>query len=180
MKSLSILVTVAILSLCVYACTKDELFQHDAAPLNLVKNGPAEFSVNQQMGNLLFAYQAIQPSGQPIQSTLTIYGVNNSDKALTRISFTLDPGETAYKLIQHERVIEIAKKSATTLKRLDMDDLTKKFESFGKSILAHSDVDNSSPMVQSIFFHNAILNTVNRSKVSNKECGLYPTQRLLC
>jgi len=89
-------------------------------------------------------------------------------------TYTEDINITAYRLNQQTEVLRIANDNKGLFTSSEITDLEEKFETFGRAIVnATSNYTNS--LVQSVFYHNAIIKTMKRSIVNSTACGCSPT-----
>ena len=180
MKKIVILgVSLCISFVVMLSCKKnnDTIVQQDSFvqenKLNILRNDLNNFSVSFISSNITLEYDATQ-SKSVTESTLKIYDTNKRTEAIIEVLFSVDTNEPAYKLIQHEKVINKAKSLSKEFGSLDIDRILQIYETLGKAIIDNSSIDKSTQLVASMFFQNAILNTINRNKKSQKDCECTP------
>ncbi|GAB3754742.1 hypothetical protein GCM10028817_22010 [Spirosoma pomorum] len=158
-----------------YACMRSEIYEQDIPEkqLNVLVNKSNEFSANYKSDNIILVFNA-KTNNSVTESKLKIYDKMNRTESLIESNFSVDVSERGYKLIQQEKIIKESKNIIANKIALNTEDLVRIFETFGKSITNNETIDNSSQLIESLFFHNAILNTINRSKKEKTDCGCTP------
>jgi|GEM_PF-1493752 len=137
--------------------------------VRLALAGSNELSASMNMGIVSFTYSATTGDGKTSSKLLLYKGGEKAES-----DFVLDENLRGYKFDLHHKVIEQAKKLLAMFTPDEIRYVTGQYEIFGRKILASKDVQTTSPLVQSIYFHNAVLNVVNRSLQNGEECNCTP------
>ncbi|MGQ0828867.1 MAG: hypothetical protein ACT4ON_10805 [Bacteroidota bacterium] len=140
--------------------------------LQIIKNRSDYFLANYKFGNIHFSYEAKAINNFIIMSSFEVNGMGKTGKFKTK--YTLNTKKISYKLLVHKDIISEAAKKIHTIKQLEADEIVKLYEIFAKLILEDPAVDYKSELVQSLFFHNGVLNTMRRSLKENVDCGCTP------
>ncbi len=127
------------------------------------------FSVSYSIKGVTYSYEAKSSNNKSI-SSLIITTWNTQ----RYISFVYDYGKRGYKFEPHIAVIKTANDILSNFTKDEIENYSKLYEVFAKSVLNEKDIVHSSPIIQSLFFHNAILNTIRRSLKENKNCECTP------
>ncbi len=141
--------------------------------LEIIESTPSSFIANYKSGNLAFTYHS-KISGTITKSVLKITNSSNNKEKIILTNFTIDPSLPSYKLVSHETVISEAENVKKNFSLSEIRNVIKLYEVFGEQILAQQQVDHSSQLIQSLFFHNAIFTSINRSLEKNTDCGCTP------
>lgn len=185
MKNRIYLLIFSLIIVVIYACSKNDVTDgnsnnNDAgANAKNFKIGDISLSLHSnklvsafQSENISLSYEVKKANNGIIESSLKIHDNNRNSDAT--ISFTVDKSQTAYKLIQHEKVIDEAKKAFPDFKLFTLETIVKTYEKFGKSLAQDKSLQQSPEFIESLFFHNAILNTMNRMQRQPDDCGCTP------
>ena len=141
--------------------------------INILSNTSSKFEATSKSNseNYSFSFTSILQNGKTV-SVLKIFDSSNPEKQL-EINNITNEAIPAYKLAIHKAVISEANKIKNSLK-LDWVAVVIEFEKFIKSTVSVDKVHYSSNLVQSIFFHNSILNTIKRSFDTGTDCTCTP------
>ena len=141
---------------------------------HIVKNSNEMLLAEFSRGDIALMYEATTAE-MITHSKLTVERAGNPGIRV-ELNFTIDTKEDAYKLIQHERIIVEANKVTREFAKhkFNKDQLSKLFEVFSKLIINNENVDYTSQLSQSLFFHNSILNSIKRSEQTSQECNCTP------
>lgn len=144
--------------------------------INILSNTDSNFDVTSPMslinsGNYHFRFSSASRDSK-ITSVLKIY--DSSQDVKVDIKQVIDESMPAYKLAIHKNIVIEASTIQKNLNPKEWNLIVHDFEKFIKSILFDDRINHTSSMVQSIFFHNSILNTKKRSLEANNDCKCTP------
>ncbi|TKC00541.1 hypothetical protein [Pedobacter cryophilus] len=88
-------------------------------------------------------------------------------------TYTVNVGLTAYKLASHESIINQAEIVKETYQN-EIENIKILFEDFGKTLVNDPRLDHTLQIIQSVFYHNSIINTAYRSIIEETDCGCTP------
>ena len=174
MKRLFAILCVFVNGLVFYACNKNN-FSEESIPKNkltITDNKVDAFSAQYKSGFMTMVYRA-KETNSITESSLEFFNAEVGSSPLATINFSLDISEPAYKLIQHEKVINQANSLSKRLKPADVKAMSDLFEVFGEGIIADKSTNGFSPVIQSVAFHKAILNAMKRAGAT-QDCGCTP------
>lgn len=137
--------------------------------IRLTLNSTDSLSASMNMGLVSFVYSAKTDNNQTSTKLVLSKG---SEKAES--DFILDENLEGYKFDIHNKVIEQANKLLSMFTAEEIQYIAGQYEIFGRKILASEDVLRTSLLAQSIYFHNAVLNVINRSLQNKEECNCTP------
>ena len=160
---------VAIFILVAYSCSKDtDISGVNTKSINIVKNDNSELEIIFRKGDFILAFQS---SGQnSINSSVKISSLNSA----LQTNFSINEKSNSYKLIQHKRVLSEANRLLNMVSKEEIIEISLIFEELGKSLINDSRINSSSSLFESFFFHNAIINSIKRSKINGQDCGCTP------
>lgn len=178
--SLAILL-LSITVLFIYSCSKNETASSEKeittsekeGKINTIQNTSQAFSSTYKVGNIWLSYKA-NITGSIITSSLEIS--DRLDKTSKRhvIDFSFDDQMPSYKLTLHEQVLLKAEELKDDFSASEIKEVAKVFEVFGKQIVGNEKADQVNKLTQSLFFHNAILKTIERTTGQEKDCNCTP------
>lgn len=156
-----------------FSCNKDEdnlkeTTLNDITEFKITKNTPNHIIAEYITDRVNFTYEAIT-DGTITTSTLII----NYEGIISQTSFKVDPIEPGYKFAFHNDVIVEAEKIKKNFTAAQAENVAHLYENFGTLLLAE-DIKREAPLAQSLYFHNAAVNTVARSIKTNQDCGCTP------
>lgn len=160
-----------------YSCNKEEINKSivadnaQASSNRTSTNTDRHFISSLTSGNLLLTYEALTNNGITTSSLKIVDNSNNRSKEI-ETKYLLNEKLTSYKLISHEAVIAEAEKQKKNFSIEEIEKIALLFENFGKSIVEEA-INISSPLIQSVYFHHAILSTIKRC-LNNEACGCTP------
>ena len=163
------------IGIVIFSCNKSEIFKSEIEgnTLNIIENTNNSFLSNYKSGNILFTYGS-KTTGTTTKSYLKITDYSSTKEKIILTNFVIDTSVPSYKLTSHESVISEAKKVKNDFTLFDIKNVVELYEIFGRKILAQPQIDHSSQLVQSIFFHNATLKSIERGLEAETDCGCTP------
>ncbi|WP_134087696.1 hypothetical protein [Olivibacter sp. XZL3] len=135
--------------------------------LTITSSDKLSASIN--MGIVSFAYSAETDNGRTSSKLISGKGGEQVET-----DFILDENLDGFKFDLHNKVVEQANKLLSTFTTEEIRYITGQYEIFGRKILSSKEIIKTSPLAQSIYFHNAVLNVVNRSLQNGEECNCTP------
>lgn len=160
------------LIVCLNHCTKIQS-PLEENKIDLVLNNNTNIKSVFRRGTLKYSYEANTQNNVTV-SKLKISDYYDPRNLIVELKYTIDKNMPAYKLAQHESVLEesgrIRSKFSTDL----ISDVMNDFELFAKKMISNTQVDHSDEKIQSLFFHYAVLSTVKRSIERNADCECIP------
>jgi hypothetical protein len=145
--------------------------------LCVIKNDGNKLIIRYTDGNYKVFFSATLKPNNSIQSNMIIQGGNERNRALPK-AFYLDKSNTEqFKLFSHKSVLEEADKLLNQNNLVISDNDEELMEKLILKIKAKEPQLAESDLAKSIFFHVAIIKTVNRAMVSNSntcDCSPFP------
>lgn len=139
--------------------------------ISITKNSPTNFVSTSRSGNFLISYDATEENGVYV-SRLKIIDFANNEK-ITNTNFTLNINKKGYKLLPYLDVLSEAEKVKANYTLQEIENIAITYEQFAKMLL-NEQVNTNSELIQSLFFHYAVLSTVKRSLQNNENCNCTP------
>jgi len=164
----TILLLIIILS--VFSCKKEDNIDIEKQNIVIIRNSPNYLSLIYKINQFELKFDS-EIKDQIVVSNFRIFEKN---ELLIETKNNIDTKIPSYKLITHKGIIEQAK----VLKihsNLDLINKSKKlFELFAEKILFNQNLDSYSNLVQSLFYHNSILEITKRSFEKKEDCECTP------
>ncbi len=191
-----IFLSVLLCTFIIYACNKSDIFEKkdidnssistnnkNASKSTSSKYRLSDINISFESNSLISNYQSgnfsITYEAKIINSSITKTSLKIQDNETGNgadISYVVDSKQKAYKLIQHEQVINEAKKALPSFNELNIEEILVIYEKFGRLLVDDNNIKQVPEFVESIFYQNAILNTIGRSKNDKKACNCTPYQ----
>lgn len=163
-----ILILISLFSL---KCENQTLSIDKAENINVLVNTGTKLIVEYTFVDDLFALESNLENGV-LTSHLKI---KTSEGLNIEIKELIDTNIPSFKLMIHKDVMNESSKLKDKISGTGISkSIVSKFEIFAKKILAIETINHSSDLVQSIFFHNAVIRTANRSLDKNIDCECTP------
>lgn len=150
--------------------SKDELKEYK---LDIVKNNKDHFIAQYRSGNIILFFEA-KTINSITQSYLTIKEQSQKTETILKTEFVVNPELRSYKLAVHEDIILEAEKIKNDSDSEKSEDLVSLYSLFAEMILSDERINFELQTVQSLFYHKAVLNTLDRSVKNNSDCECTP------
>ena len=166
----------ALLSLCLIllASCQNETIENIETVKNskviILKKDSNNLELKSNSNNYTFNFNSKEDDGKLI-SELSIF---HKEKLILKSQQVVDSKIPVYKLTVYKEIIRNANNLKNQITPETLNHIIPEFEIFARSILFNSKTQFNSTLVQSIFYHNSILNTVKRSYKENKDCECLP------
>jgi len=162
------LILVLLLTLSIFSCEKEKI---DSQNTKILDNQSNSLELEFKKNDLTFKFKS-NSKNQIINSNLQVF--SNGKLLIESINF-IDTKIPAYKLIVHKNLIKKAeelKKNSNIINQII--DIKNDFEIFAREVLSNNNLNSYTPLVQSLFYHNSILNIIERSFKNNNDCECTP------
>lgn len=166
-KSLRLL-TLTLIGILIYSCQNDDVINEG---LEVLQNDRSNLNIEYKNNNDLFFTFSSKTQNGILTSNLKVF---KKQQLIIETSSKINTGIPAYKLVVYEKIINQSKELKQSVKSSDLLEIKPDFEIFAKKILFNQDIVSSSPLVQSIFYHNSIMDVTIRSFVQKKDCECTP------
>jgi hypothetical protein len=173
MKRLISILTVLLASVLSFECENDSLRMDDLQneDLQIITNTDKNFEVEYKTQYGIFNFESFQTNGV----VTSYFRINKDGKQKLETKNQTNKNIPSYKLMVHKSVIDESTRLQGTLPTENISkNLITQFELFAKEILSNQKIDYSTDLVQVLFIHNAILNTLSRSNQDKSDCNCTP------
>ena len=139
--------------------------------INLINNVTNNLKVSYKTGLYIIFYES-KTLKNTTESTVSINKATDGI-VVFKSEYTINTEFPAYRLASHQGVINEAEKVKKSYSN-EIKNIKLIFEDFGKSLVNDTRLDFTSQNIQSVFYHNSIINTAYRSTVKETDCGCTP------
>jgi len=167
MKLNLIKISMVLILFMTYSCQNEPI---ENSQISFKENNSNQLEINLKVNEFDFYLKSSNKAGILTSELIIKTDKNNQIK----IKQNIDTNVPAYKLAVHKNIIEKANLLKKGLTITSLDNLIYSFQEFGQKILFNENIKSNIIIKESIFYHNAILNTVKRSIEKNQDCECLP------
>ncbi len=172
-----LLLSFVIIALTLFqGCSEESITEQEQTESNALQTiqfDKSALEVSQNFDNNTFLFK-VKNSNNVITSTFSIV---NNNKIIYKTDFSVNTARSAYKVYQANKVIRIANDLNFDLNLADYTKFSEEYKSFMDEIFQQYGRENIKLKLNSVFFHNSILNSKKRSLEEENEtcdCTLHP------
>lgn len=168
--------TYVLLSLCIKfltSCQNETIENNEIvknSEITIIKRDSNNLKLKSKTSNYTFNFNSKENNGKLI-SELIVFSNGNQ---IFKSQQVIDTKIPVYKLLVYKEIIRNANNLKKQISPEMLNQIISEFEIFARSTLFSSKTQFNSTLVQSIFYHNSILNTIRRSYEENKDCECLP------
>lgn len=164
------LIILGLIGICIYSCQNNDFIKKNNE-LEVLQNDHSNLIVEYQNNDGLFFQFSSKIQNGILTSNLKIF---RKHQLIIETSSKINTETPAYKLMVYEKIVKQSKELKQSVKSSDLLEVKPNFEIFAKKILLIQNIVSSSLLVQSIFYHNSIMDITIRSFVQKKDCECTP------